>query len=261
MQCVQMVYTTTQILWEHVAYAHTASTLDGHKAFTSGAYTYNMHIWCIHIGAIQVLPNADGGGFTFSGKKHYECVRFKVISITKRWVGVQFPGKKCYATLEWPHTTCTGGESTYNLYMRFIHIHNVQEVQTHSMCIICTGCAQTYMYRWCIHMSTECTGGAYTCLQNVQVVHTHVYRMYRWCIHMSTECTGGAYTCLQNVQVVHTNVYRMYRWCILGLERIHQVMNTIRIANIGWRIRICIRKYTFFSEAIILLDSVPSFTL
>ena len=36
----------------------------------------------------------------------------------------------------------------------------------------------------------------------------------------------------------------------LGLERIHQVTNTIRIANIGWRIRICIREYTFFSEAI-----------
>ena len=29
----------------------------------------------------------------------------------------------------------------------------------------------------------------------------------------------------------------------LGLERIHQVTNTIRIANTGWRIRICIREY------------------
>ena len=30
----------------------------------------------------------------------------------------------------------------------------------------------------------------------------------------------------------------------LGLERIHQVTNTIRIANTGWRIRICIREYS-----------------
>ena len=30
----------------------------------------------------------------------------------------------------------------------------------------------------------------------------------------------------------------------LGLERIHQVTNAIRIANTGWRIRICIREYS-----------------
>ena len=37
---------------------------------------------------------------------------------------------------------------------------------------------------------------------------------------------------------------------ILGLERIHQVTNTIRIANTGWRIRICIREFVhFFLEA------------
>ena len=33
-------------------------------------------------------------------------------------------------------------------------------------------------------------------------------------------------------------------WFILGLERIHQVTNTILIANTGWRIRICIREYS-----------------
>ena len=47
-------------------------------------------------GAIQVLRN---GGVSFSGKWHYEGVRF---SVTKGWVGVKFPGKKCYVTLEWP---------------------------------------------------------------------------------------------------------------------------------------------------------------
>ena len=46
---------------------------------------------------------------------------------------------------------------------------------------------------------------------------------------------------------------------ILGLERIHQVTNTIRIANIGWQIRICIREYTFFSEAIYFIRQCSKF--
>ena len=45
--------------------------------------------------AIQVLRNADGGGgVQFSGGKRYEGVRFNVISVTRWWVGVQFPGKE-----------------------------------------------------------------------------------------------------------------------------------------------------------------------
>ena len=32
----------------------------------------------------------------FSGKKRYEGVRFDVISVTRGWVGVQFPEKKRY---------------------------------------------------------------------------------------------------------------------------------------------------------------------
>ena len=35
--------------------------------------------------------------------------------------------------------------------------------------------------------------------------------------------------------------------------------NTIRIANIGWRIRICIREYTFFSEAINFIRQCSKF--
>ena len=42
------------------------------------------------------------GGVNFYGKKHYEGVRFNVISVTRGWVGVHFPGKKRYVTLEWP---------------------------------------------------------------------------------------------------------------------------------------------------------------
>ena len=50
-----------------------------------------------------MLRNADGGGgVTFSRKKRYEGVRINVICITRGWVGVQFPGKKRYVTLEWP---------------------------------------------------------------------------------------------------------------------------------------------------------------
>ena len=47
-----------------------------------------------------MLRNADRGGVPFSGKKHYEGVRFNVISVMRRWV--QFPEKKRYVTLEWP---------------------------------------------------------------------------------------------------------------------------------------------------------------
>ena len=44
-------------------------------------------------------------GVKFPGKKRYEGVRFKVISVTRgHWVGVKFPGKKRYITLERPPT-------------------------------------------------------------------------------------------------------------------------------------------------------------
>ena len=38
----------------------------------------------------------------FPEKKRYESKWFKVISVTRGWVGVKFPGKKRYVTLEWP---------------------------------------------------------------------------------------------------------------------------------------------------------------
>ena len=42
-----------------------------------------------------MLRSADGGGggVSFSGKKRYEGVMFNVISVTRGWVGVQFPEK------------------------------------------------------------------------------------------------------------------------------------------------------------------------
>ena len=50
-----------------------------------------------------MLRNAMGvGGVSFPGKKRYEGVMFNVISITREWVGVKFPGIKRYVTLEWP---------------------------------------------------------------------------------------------------------------------------------------------------------------
>ena len=54
-----------------------------------------------YLRAIQVLRNADGsGGVKFSGKKSYDGVMFNVISITRGRVGVQFPEKKRYISLE-----------------------------------------------------------------------------------------------------------------------------------------------------------------
>ena len=43
-------------------------------------------------------------GVGFSGRKRYEGVQSNVISIMRGWVGVKFPGKKRYLTLEWPRT-------------------------------------------------------------------------------------------------------------------------------------------------------------
>ena len=53
-----------------------------------------------------------GGGVKFSRKKRYEGVRFNVISVTRGWVGVQFPEKKRYVTLEWPHCRTPSPQSS-----------------------------------------------------------------------------------------------------------------------------------------------------
>ena len=51
-----------------------------------------------------MLRNADGGGgcLIFWKKKCFEGVMFNISSVTRGWVGVQFPEKLCYVTLEWP---------------------------------------------------------------------------------------------------------------------------------------------------------------
>ena len=50
-----------------------------------------------------MLCNAMGvGGCQLSRKKRYEGALFNVISITRGWVRVKYPGKKHYVTLEWP---------------------------------------------------------------------------------------------------------------------------------------------------------------
>ena len=42
-----------------------------------------------------MLHNADRGGkCQFPGKKRYEGLRFSVSSVTRGWVGVQFPEEK-----------------------------------------------------------------------------------------------------------------------------------------------------------------------
>ena len=59
-----------------------------------------------------------GGGVKCSRKKRYEGARSNVISVTRGWVEVKFPGKKRYVTLEWRRvagssveTTSSGGTS------------------------------------------------------------------------------------------------------------------------------------------------------
>ena len=50
-----------------------------------------------------------GGGCQLSRKKRYEGVWFNVIRVMRGWVGVKFPGKQRYVTLEWPHTMTPPG--------------------------------------------------------------------------------------------------------------------------------------------------------
>ena len=41
----------------------------------------------------NTMRSGGGEGVSFPGKKRYEGVRFNVISVTRVWVGVRFPGK------------------------------------------------------------------------------------------------------------------------------------------------------------------------
>ena len=53
-----------------------------------------------------MLRNAEWGG-QHSRTNCYEDVQFNIISVTRRWVGVKYPGEKRYVTrLEWPLTCC-----------------------------------------------------------------------------------------------------------------------------------------------------------
>ena len=53
-----------------------------------------MYIEFHNNGAFQALRNAvgEGVGCQISHKKRYEGVMFNVISITRVWVGVKYPG-------------------------------------------------------------------------------------------------------------------------------------------------------------------------
>ena len=51
------------------------------------------------VGGVSFPRERESGGDK-DVKKRYEGVRFNVISVTRKWVGVKFPGKKRYVTLE-----------------------------------------------------------------------------------------------------------------------------------------------------------------
>ena len=75
------------------------------------------------------------GGVTFSGKKHYEGVRYNVISVTRGWVGVKFPGKKCYLTLEWPLCLIESPIWVTWCLMRHLYIEFINIIVTLSSCM------------------------------------------------------------------------------------------------------------------------------
>ena len=53
-----------------------------------------------------MLRNAVGGGRVsdFPEKSVTKICGSTLFSVTRGWVGVEFPGKKHYVTLEWPLT-------------------------------------------------------------------------------------------------------------------------------------------------------------
>ena len=58
-----------------------------------------------HMGPFKSYVKQWGGWLgcvSFPEKKRYEGAQFNVISVMRGWVGVKFPGKKHYVTLEWP---------------------------------------------------------------------------------------------------------------------------------------------------------------
>ena len=55
-------------------------------------------------GHSSLTLHLGGGGVSLPRKKRYERVRCNVISVTRGWVGVKFPEKQHYVTLEWPLT-------------------------------------------------------------------------------------------------------------------------------------------------------------
>ena len=67
-----------------------------------------------------MLRNANGGGegvSDFPETNRYEGVMFNVISVTRGWVGVQFPEKLRYVTLEWPLSDVITLNLTDRLYI------------------------------------------------------------------------------------------------------------------------------------------------
>ena len=67
------------------------------------------------------------------------------------------------------------------------------------------------------------------------------------------------YSTTDHIHAINQLKEKCREYNILGLERIHQVTNTIRIVNTGWRIRICIREYTF-SQRLNKVQSPPFIT-
>ena len=83
-----------------------------------GLWTSLWHCVCCINNRLIFLPWGVRG-CQRSRKKalNYEGVRFNVIKVTRGWVGVKFPGKERYVTLEWPHS----GQRVCNWYIDYIY--------------------------------------------------------------------------------------------------------------------------------------------
>ena len=76
------------------------------------------------------------------------------------------------------------------------------------------------------------------------------------------QCRGKTELSWKNQLSAFFSMFIMVSWLmflyyhVLGLERIHQVTNTIRAANTltGWRIRICIHEYSCIHSCILLTE-------
>ena len=124
-----------------------------------------------------MLPQCNAvAGVWFPRKKHFECVRFNVISITRGWVGVKFPRKNHYVTLEW--LLFTNIEGVAKLFLcgicnMFVHISDIYKTQTDLVCFS----IPCHLFNWIIALSRCVFLVRLAVLENDSFLNSHL-RLY-----------------------------------------------------------------------------------